>query len=111
MPASESDPEAVQRRVVGSLGADTTVPSAVVVSALTGAGLPDLLRRIDGLLPLDLVTTVRFRIPHADGAAMHVLHEYARIVSKRVEDEYSEIVAETPESVKRRLLRFLAPER
>ncbi|HYI92948.1 MAG TPA: GTPase HflX [Bryobacteraceae bacterium] len=110
-PLGESDPEAVRRRVVGSLGADTTVPSAVVVSALTGAGLPDLLRRIDALLPLDLVTTARFRIPHADGAAMHILHEYARIVSERVEDEYAEIVAETPESVKRRLIRFLAPER
>ena len=27
------------------------------------------------------------------------------------EEEYSEIVAETPESIKRRLIRFLAPER
>ena len=40
-----------------------------------------------------------------------MLHEYARVVSKRDEEEYSEIVAETPESVKRRLIRFLAPER
>ena len=40
-----------------------------------------------------------------------MLHEYARVISKRAEEEYSEIVAETPESVKRRLIRFLAPER
>jgi GTP-binding protein HflX len=111
MPADENDPEVIQRRVVGSLGPDTVIPSPVVVSALTGDGIPELLRRIDALLPLDPVSTARFRIPHGDGEAVHVLHEYARVLSKRVEDEYSEFLAEAPESIKRRLIRFLAPER
>jgi GTP-binding protein HflX len=111
IPAGEGDPDVVRRRVVGSLGPDTKAPGSVTVSSLTGEGFPDLLRQIDAMLPMDLVTTARFRIPHADGAAAHILHEYARVVSKRVEEEYSEIVAETPESVKRRLIRFLAPER
>ena len=69
------------------------------------------MKHIDASLPLDLVTTARFHIPHAEGAALHTLHEYARVISKRAGEEYSEIVAETPESVKRRLIRFLAPER
>lgn len=107
----DSDPELVRSRVVGSLGPDTVAPTAVAVSGLTGEGIPGLLRSIDALLPMDLVTTARFHIPHSEGAAVHVLHEFARVVSKRVEAEYSEIVAETPESVKRRLIRFLAPER
>jgi GTP-binding protein HflX len=111
LPPGQSDPELVRERVVGSLGAGTTAPGAVVVSGLTGEGAPDLLRRIDAMLPMDLVTVERFHIPHAEGAAVHMLHEYAHVVSKRVEEEYSEIVAETPESVKRRLIRFLAPER
>lgn len=110
LPDGESDPESVLHRVAGSLGSDAAAPSAVAVSALTGEGLAELLRRIDLMLPMDLVTRQRFRIPHAEGAAAHLLHEYARVVSKRVRDEYSEIVAETPESIKRRLIRFLAPE-
>jgi GTP-binding protein HflX len=111
LPPNESDPELVRERVVGSLGTASTAPGAVMVSGLTGAGIPDLLRRIDAMLPMDLVTVERFHIPHAEGAALHMLHELARVVSKRVGEEYSEIVAETPESVKRRLIRFLAPER
>jgi GTP-binding protein HflX len=111
LPPGQSDPELVRERVVGSLGAGTTAPGAVIVSGLTGEGLPDLLRRIDAMLPMDLVTVERFHIPHVEGAAVHMLHEYAHVVSKQVEEEYSEIVAETPESVKRRLIRFLAPER
>jgi GTPase len=111
LPPGESDPEVVRRRVIGSLGPETTSPAAVAVSALTGEGIPDLLKRIDALLPLDLVTTARFHIPHAEGAALHTLHEYARVISKRDAEEYAEIVAETPESVKRRLIQFLAPER
>ena len=69
------------------------------------------MKHIDASLPLDLVTTTRFHIPHAEGGALHTLHEYARVISKHAGEEYSEIVAETPESVKRRLIRFLAPDR
>ena len=111
LPASESDPQVVRARVVGSLGPGTTAPAAVAVSALTGEGTQDLLKHIDASLPLDLVTTTRFHIPHAEGGALHTLHEYARVISKHAGEEYSEIVAETPESVKRRLIRFLAPDR
>jgi 50S ribosomal subunit-associated GTPase HflX len=82
-----------------------------VVSATTGDGIDDLLRRIDLLMPVDPVTRARFHIPHAEGAATHILHEYARVISKRAEEDYSEIDAEVPESVKRQLIEFLAPER
>jgi 50S ribosomal subunit-associated GTPase HflX len=108
---SDADPEVVQNRVLGGLATEHSVPSPVVVSAHTGEGMGELLRRIDALLPVDPVTTMRFRVPHAEGAAVHLLHEYARVISKHVEEEYSDIVAETPESVKRQLIHFLAPER
>lgn len=111
LPVEERDPESLWRRIVGGLGPEITAPVGVAVSAATGEDIPELLRRIDGMLPMDLLTIARFRIPHAEGGAEHTLHEYARVVSKKVEEEYSEIVAETPESVKRRLLRFLAPEK
>ena len=110
LPESERIPEIVQNRVVGGIASERGAPSPIVVSALTGEGLPDLLRRIDLLLPMDRITRERFRIPHADGASTHMIHEYARVISKRNEEEYSEIEAEVPESVKRRLIQFLAPE-
>jgi GTP-binding protein HflX len=108
---SEADPAVVQNRVLGGLASEHSVPSPVVISAQTGDGMGELLRRIDALLPVDPVTTTRFRVPHAEGAAVHILHEYARVISKHAEEEYSEIVAETPESVKRQLIHFLAPDR
>ena len=67
-----------------------------------------LLAAIDTLLPLDPMSLVRFRIPHSDGAALHFLHEYAKVIEKKYEAEYSEIVAETPESIRRRLARFVS---
>jgi GTPase len=79
----------------------------VAVSARTGEGLSELLARIDAMLPLDPVSTARFRIPHDEGSALHFLHEHARVIEKRFEEEYSEIVADTPESVRKRLSRFL----
>ena len=111
LPEGERNPESVQSRVVGGITSEHGTPSPVVVSALTGDGIADLLRRIDLLLPMDLITRARFRIPHAEGAAAHMLHEYARVIGKTTEEEYSEIEAEVPESVKRRLIQFLAPER
>ena len=39
---------------------------------------------------------------------MHLLHEYARVLEKRPLEEYSEVVAEVPESVKKRLAHYLA---
>lgn len=111
LPPGESDPAAVTNRVIGGLATERGVPSPAIISALTGEGIPELLRRIDLLLPVDPVTRARFRIPHAEGAAIHTLHEYARVISKRADDDYSEIEAEVPESVKRRLIQFLAPER
>lgn len=109
--AGPVDLEAIRKKVVAGLGPDKAELGAVGVSALTGDGIADLLRAIDARLPLDLVTIARFRIPHTDGSATHLLHEYARVLSRTDEEEYSEIVAETPESVKRRLMRFLAPDR
>jgi GTP-binding protein HflX len=83
---------------------------AVVVSAKSGEGIDDLLQRVDQMLPLDPVARARFRIPHTEGTALHLLHEFARVVEKRFEDEYAEVVADAPESVRRRLKRFALPE-
>ncbi len=104
----QADAESVRGRLLGNVAHIDNAPGAIAISALTGAGIPDLLARIDAMLPVDPVTTATFRIPHADAGTMHVLHEYAKVLEKRFEGEYAEIVAEVPESVKYRLRRFLA---
>lgn len=109
LPESGTSPEAVRARLLGNVPNVDPETTAVVVSGLTGAGIRQLLERIDAMLPLDPLQTVRFRIPHSDGAAQHLLHEYANVLEKRFEEEYSEIVADAPESIRKRLSRYIVP--
>ena len=46
----------------------------------------------------------------SDGAPLHFLYEYARVIEKRVGEEYAEVVAETPESIKKRLAAYVVDE-
>jgi GTP-binding protein HflX len=112
LPGDDTAPEAVRQRLLGQAGTGDKPPGAVAVSARTGKGVEDLLRRIDNLLPVDPLATVTFRIPHSEGAAAHLVHEYARVIDRRDRGEYSEVLAEAPESIRKRLARFLmaAPE-
>lgn len=79
---------------------------AELISARTGAGLGRLLELIDKNLMQDPVTRQRFRLPLGEGRALHLLHDKAAIVSKRYEDEYCEIVADVPQSIRNRLVEF-----
>ncbi len=71
LPASESDPQVV-RDGWSEASARNYRPAAVAVSALTGEGIPDLLKHIDASLPLDLVTTARFISRTRKGGAAHI---------------------------------------
>ena len=108
LPDQRVDADTITRRLLADAVTEQAPPRSVAVSAHTGAGFPELLAAIDSLLPTDPISLVRFRIPHEEGAALHWLHEYARVLEKKYVGEYSEVVAETPESVKRRLARFIA---
>jgi GTP-binding protein HflX len=108
LPDGETDPDTVCRRVLGNTVVAEAPPQSVAVSAKTGRGFDKLLARIDQMLPLDPLSLVRFRFPHTDGAPLSFLHEYARVIEKHVGEEYSEVVAETPESVKKRLAAYVA---
>lgn len=107
-PAVES-PEEIRLRVLGATHVQQ-VPNTVAVSARTGAGIPELLARIDELLPLDPVSRTRFRIPHTDGAALHMLHEYARVIHKDFGGDFADILADTPASIRTRLSRYIMDE-
>jgi GTPase len=103
-----ADADTIRRRVLGSTIASADAAGAVTISAVSGEGIDVLLKEVDRLLPVDRICVARFRIPHSDPGALHLLHEYARVLDRRYGEEYSEVVAETPESLKKRLARFLS---
>jgi GTP-binding protein HflX len=81
--------------------------SSVVISALTGAGMEGLLRKIDEVLPFDPVHRVQFRFPLTEGASIARLHELARVVEIRYAGDCCEVEADVPESLRQRLAEFV----
>ena len=79
---------------------------AVGISAAAGAGLSELLTRLDAALPGQALVRMQLRIAASDGAAMHRVHEETRILSKRAVDEYYELEVEMTDAAARGLARF-----
>jgi GTP-binding protein HflX len=76
---------------------------AVAVSAVTGEGAGELLRRIDAALPSDPLQTARFRLPQKAGALLSLLYGHARVLDRSYHDGVVEVRAELPGSLLRRL--------
>jgi GTP-binding protein HflX len=75
----------------------------VLVSAMTGQGIDDLLRHIDAALPLDPVVTLSLRLPLAEGRTLALIHALGRVLHSAVEDSHMTMDAEVPVSIARRL--------
>ena len=67
-----------------------------------------VLAKIDQTLTLDPVSHAIFRIPAAQGAAIHLLHERGKVLKTRYVRDKCVMEAEVPESVRRRLVEYLA---
>jgi len=106
LPEGLADVASVARRVLGDARAEES-PAAVAVSAMTGQGFDQLLTRIDQLLSLDPVKPAVFRIAASDGAALHIVHERAKVLSSRYDDTDVILETEAPESVRRELAEYL----
>jgi GTPase len=104
-PEPNLDLPALTHRLLGETARQNSTP-AVLISAQTGAGLPQLLELIDKELAEDPVARQRFRFPLAEGRALHLLHDRAAIVSKLYGDDYCEVVADAPQSIRERLAEF-----
>lgn len=98
--AGAQDLTARARRIFKDANAEARV---LAVSAVTGEGIPALLAAMDEALLLDPLDRIHLRIPAADGAALHLVHEHARVLSQQLVDEDCLIEAEAPESLRRRL--------
>lgn len=105
-PESSQDLGALTHRLLGETARQNATP-AVLVSAQTGAGISRLLETIDRQLKEDPVARQRFRLPLGEGRAVHLLHDRAAIISKIYEDEYCEIVADAPQSIRDTLAEFV----
>lgn len=79
---------------------------AVFVSAHTGEGLPDLLRRIDDVMPFDPLVRLRLYVPTADGRTLSIVHASGRVLHHQVVDGHFILDAEIPQSLTRRLQEF-----
>jgi GTPase len=75
----------------------------VFVSALTGEGLDELLKRIDTALPIDPVVKLSLHMPLTEGRSLALIHALGRVMHSRVNDSHMDLEAEIPETVARRL--------
>jgi GTP-binding protein HflX len=84
----------------------------IFVSALTGEGIDDLLRRIEKAVPIDPIVRLSLRIPLSEGRTLALIHALGRVVESHVNDSQMELQADVPETIARRLKLndFLAKE-
>jgi GTPase len=75
----------------------------VMVSALKGVGLDELLEAIDRRLPFDPVLRLHLRVPISDGRRLAAIRAGGRVIGSEVHDSEMWIDAELPESVARRI--------
>jgi GTPase len=74
-----------------------------LISAVTGEGIEQLLRRVDLALPVDPVVTLSLRMPLAEGRTLALIHAMGHVLHSSVEDSHMTLDAEVPVSIAKRL--------
>lgn len=103
------DAAVLARRILGD--PEHQPAGAVSISAKTGEGFDVLLKRIDEVLMLDPLEPCTFLFPISEGGPLHLLHEHARVIATRYSGEACEVDAEVPESIRRRLAKFVVKKK
>jgi GTP-binding protein HflX len=83
--------------------------NTIFTSAVTGAGLDELLARVDAVMPVDPLVRLHLRIPISDGRHLSLVHACGRVLRSEVLDGHMDLDAELPESLARRLEDFVTP--
>jgi GTP-binding protein HflX len=99
------DLQTVTHRILGET-ARQNATEAVLVSGQRGDGIDRLRQLIDQELKQDPVARQCFRFPLGEGRALNLLHDRAAIVSQKYIEDYCEVVADTPMSIRDRLSEF-----
>ncbi len=79
----------------------------VYVSAKQASGLDALLERIDNELKEDATRRVQLSVPQSEGKVLSLLEARSRIFSRAYEDGVVQLEVQAPESVIRRLKKFV----
>ena len=101
----EIDAAALARRILGD--PEHQPAGAVGISAAAGAGIDELMRKIDEVLPVDRVRAAVFRFPISEGGPLSLLHENAVVTKTRYTGKSCTVEAMVPESIRRRLAKYL----
>jgi GTP-binding protein HflX len=75
----------------------------VFVSALTGDGLEELLRRMDVVLPVDPIVKLSLHMPLSEGRSLALIHALGRVLHSQVSESHMDLEVEIPEAIARRL--------
>jgi GTP-binding protein HflX len=101
--------ETITHRLLGETARQNET-KAVLVSGQRGDGVDQLLALIDQELKQDPVARQCFRFPLGEGRALNLLHDRAAVLSQRYAEEYCEVVADAPQSIRERLSEFAVGE-
>lgn len=101
--------DALTHRLLGETARQNST-QASLVSARSGDSISQLLDLIDQQLLQDPVARQRFRLPLGEGRALHLLHDRAAVISKHYAEDYCEIVADAPKSLRDKLSEFAVPD-
>jgi GTP-binding protein HflX len=71
----------------------------VLVSAQTGEGIDELLRRIDNAMPTDPVVSLSIRLPLAEGRTLAMIYALGRVLHTEIDDSHMRLRAEIPASI------------
>jgi GTP-binding protein HflX len=92
-----------ERKAIASVAASSGEGAPILVSALTGEGIEELLRRMDAEMPIDPVLTLSIRLPLAEGRTLAMIHALGRVLRTEIDDSHMRLHAEIPASIAARL--------
>jgi GTP-binding protein HflX len=92
-----------ERKAIINGARRSAAPAPVLVSALTGEGIEELLRRMDVEMPTDPVVTLSIRLPLAEGRTLAMIHALGRVLHSEIDDSHMRLDAEVPASIAQRL--------
>ena len=70
-----------------------------LVSAQTGEGIDELLRRMDKEMPTDPVVSLSIRLPLAEGRTLAMIYALGRVLHTELDDSHMRLQAEIPASI------------
>ena len=92
-----------ERKAIANSAASAGEGAPILVSALTGEGIEELLRRMDAEMPIDPVLTLSIRLPLTEGRTLAMIHALGRVLHTEIDDSHMRLHAEIPASIAARL--------